>query len=139
VTGEETLDSGFAGPASFVDVGKTTEGFGFKTLEASEKDFVTLGPALLPEAGEGLGLDDELALAFPRVIARTLRLGLDADSSTEDEEDVVGMDAGVLERSLSGERGKAHLTVLRAVGAPLMRGVAGGDLVFSFPTSASLA
>ena len=48
------------------------------------------------------------------------------------------MDAGVLERSLSGERGRAHLTVFRGAGALLMRGVTGGELVFSFPTSAPL-
>ena len=74
MTGEETLEPGFAGPASFADVGTTIEGLGFKTLEALEKDFGTLGLTLLAEAGEGLGLDDDLALALPRAIARTLRL-----------------------------------------------------------------
>ena len=140
MTGVETLDPGFAGPASFADVGRTIAGLGFKTLEALVKDFAALGLALLAGVGEELGLDDDLVLALPKAIARTLWLGLDVDSSArEDEEDVVGVDAGVLERSLPGERGRAHLTVFRVVGARLMRDVTGGQLVFSFPVSASLA
>lgn len=115
-------------------------GLAFSILEALERDFALLKSRVLANAGGGVGLEGNLAFVlFSGGLGGILRAEDAGGLSMEDEEEDVATDAKDLERPRAGERGRAHFTVFRVLGAWLMRGVAGAGPVLLFSRSTSLA